>query len=99
MSADPPPGTGDGPAGQAHDWQPPPLAPRLTDPVPVVAAGSALWLAGLVVLGVLALTGARPADAWLAACVVGVALGATGLGVLTLQRRAHRRGSKGAQRL
>ena len=87
MSTDPP------------DWQPPPLAAQLTDPVPVLFVGTGVWLAGLVVLGVLALTGARPVDAWLGACVVGVALGALGLVVITLQRRANRRGSKGAQRI
>ncbi|HEY2191051.1 MAG TPA: DUF2530 domain-containing protein [Actinomycetospora sp.] len=80
-------------------WQPPPLPRRLTDPVPVILAGSVLWLAALVVLGVLLLTGARPADAWLWACVVGVGLGALGLGVLALQRRAVARGSRGAQKL
>jgi hypothetical protein len=80
-------------------WQPPPLPRRLTDPVPVVLLGSALWLVALVVLGVLALTGARPADPWLWACAVGVGLGAVGLGVLALQRRASARGSRGAQKL
>jgi Protein of unknown function (DUF2530) len=80
-------------------WQPPPLPRRLTDPVPVVLLGSAVWLAALVVLGVLVLTGARPVDGWLWACVVGVGLGAVGLGVLALQRRASARGSRGAQKL
>ena len=80
-------------------WQPPPLPRRLTDPVPVVLTGSAVWLVALVALGVLALVGARPADVWLWTCVVGVALGAIGLGVLALQRRAVARGSRGAQKL
>lgn len=79
--------------------EPPPLDRRLTDPVPVILVGSAVWLAALVVLGVLALTGTRPLDAWFGATVVGVALGAIGLLVLGLQRRANRRGSKGAQKL
>ena len=87
------------PAAEPGGWQPPPLPRRLTDPVPVIAAGSALWGVGLLVLGVLALAGARPADAWLVACAVGVGLGVLGLVVLTLQRRANRRGSRGAQRL
>ena len=80
-------------------WQPPPLPRRLTDPVPVILVGSAVWLAALVVLGALALTGTRPADVWLWACVVGVGLGVIGLGVLALQRRANARGSRGAQKL
>ena len=83
----------------SEGWQPPPLARRLTDPVPVIAVGSALWAVALAVLGVLALVGARPADAWLVACAVGLGLGVLGLGVLTLQRRAGARGDKGAQRL
>jgi O-antigen ligase len=79
--------------------EPPPLPRRLTDPVPVILAGSAVWLAALVVLGVLVLTGARPLDAWFGATVVGVALGVIGLVVLGLQRRANRRGSRGAQKM
>ena len=80
-------------------WQPPPLPRRVTDPVPVILTGSAVWLVALVVLGVLALTGTRAADVWLWACVVGVGLGVVGLGVLTLQRRANARGARGAQKL
>ena len=79
--------------------EPPPLPARLTDPVPVVLAGSVVWLVAMVVLGVLALTGTRGVDSWFWATVVGVGLGALGLGVLALQRRANRRGSRGAQKL
>ncbi|GAA4793299.1 hypothetical protein GCM10023200_31420 [Actinomycetospora chlora] len=79
--------------------EPPPLPRRLTDPVPMVLAGSAVWLAVAVVLGLLAATGVRPLDVWFAAALCGVALGAIGLGVLALQRRALRRGVKGAQKL
>jgi len=79
--------------------EPPPLPARLTDPVPVVLAGSALWVVAAVVLGVLALVGTRPLDTWFAAALVGIGLGALGLGVLALQRRANRRGSRGAQKL
>lgn len=85
--------------GQPAPGEPPPLPARLTDPVPVVLAGAALWAVAAVVLGVLALSGARPLDAWFFATLVGVGLGALGLGVLALQRRAARRGSKGAQKL
>ncbi|PVZ13201.1 DUF2530 domain-containing protein [Actinomycetospora cinnamomea] len=79
--------------------EPPPLPRRLTDVVPVVLAGSAIWLAVAVVLGVLAAAGVRPLDVWFAAAVVGVGLGGVGLGVLALQRRAQRRGVKWAQKL
>lgn len=71
----------------------------MTDPIPVILVGSAVWLVALVVLGVLALTRSRPLDAWFGATVVGVALGAVGLVVLALQRRANRRGTRGAQNL
>lgn len=89
MSPDLPPANG----------EPPPLPARLTDPVPVVLAGSAVWALLAAVLGVLALAGTHPLGAWFAAALVGVGLGALGLGVLALQRRAARRGDKGAQRL
>jgi Protein of unknown function (DUF2530) len=79
--------------------EPPPLPPRLTAPVPVILVGSAVWLAVAVVLGVLAAVGARPLDLWFAVAVAGVGLGALGLGIIALQRRALRRGVKGAQRL
>ncbi|MDD7968793.1 DUF2530 domain-containing protein [Actinomycetospora lemnae] len=79
--------------------EPPPLPRRLTDPVPAVLAGSAVWVVVAVVLGVLAATGVRPLDAWFAAALCGVALGGIGLGVLALQRRAVRRGVKWAQKL
>lgn len=85
--------------GHPAPGEPPPLPARLTDPVPVVLAGSAVWGVAAVVLGLLALTGTRPLDAWFFATLVGVGLGALGLGVLGLQRRAARRGSKGAQKL
>ena len=93
-----PPGSDASPSAEPG-WQPPPLPTRLTDPVWAIGVGSALWFAGLVVLGGLAVLGARPVDAWLWACVVGAALGVLGLGVLGLQRRANARGDKGAQRL
>ena len=79
--------------------EPPPLPGRLTDPVSAILVGSAVWVAVAVVLGVLAATGVRPLDAWFWASLIGVGLGAVGLGVLTLQRRAIRRGVKGAQKL
>lgn len=77
-------------------WQPPALPRALSDPVRVIAVGTAVWLVALVVLGVLALVGTRPADAWLGACGVGVGLGLFGLTVVTLQRRATARGDRGA---
>ena len=78
--------------------EPPALPTRLTDPVPVILAGSAIWLAVVAVLGVLAAAGVRPLDVWFGAALVGVGLGGVGLLVLGLQRRARRRGVKWAQK-
>ena len=95
MTSSPVPGTS---AASDPGWQPPALPRRLTDPIPVILVGSAVWVVVAVVLGVLGATGARPFDAWFSASLVGIGLGLLGLLVLGLQRRAARRGDKGAQR-
>lgn len=79
--------------------EPPPLPRRLTDPLPVVLVGCALFLVLAVVLGALALAGVRPLDIWFATAVAGVVVGAFGASVLALQRRAVRRGVKWAQKM
>jgi hypothetical protein len=62
---------------------PPPIE---TDDVHVVAVGTALWLVGLLVLGVLRLTGAvEVQDWWMVMCLVGITLGL--VGVRYCQRR------------
>ncbi|MFE2750846.1 DUF2530 domain-containing protein [Actinosynnema sp. NPDC059335] len=71
---------------------PPPLPPRLTDPVPVVVVGTALWF--LAAVGV-ALFGDAPLVAW--TCVAGGVLGIIGYGIFAWQRSAARRGSRTAQ--
>ncbi|MCW2776550.1 MAG: hypothetical protein JWN17_275 [Frankiales bacterium] len=51
-----------------------------TDDVPVVLAGTGLWLVALVVLGVLRLTGTGDVqDWWLAMCGCGIVLGLVGV--------------------
>lgn len=56
---------------------PPPLE---TDDVKVVAIGTVLWGAGLLVLAVLRLTGAAEVqDWWLVMCACGLALGLYGV--------------------
>lgn len=71
----------------------PQLPPRLTDPRPVLAVGSALWLLATVVVWV-------SGDRWEAArpvCLMGLVVGVLGLVIYLVQRRGARRGDKGAQ--
>ncbi len=65
-----------------------------TDDVPVVLAGTGLWLAALVVLGVLRLVDVDGVhDWWLAMCACGVALGL--IGVRHCRRRQAYREERG----
>ena len=64
---------------------PPPLE---TDDVRLVAAGTALWAAALVVLLVLKATGTEVHDWWWQMCVAGIALGL--LGIRASRRRRLR---------
>ncbi|MBF6076009.1 DUF2530 domain-containing protein [Nocardia beijingensis] len=71
----------------------PQLPPRLTDPRPVLAVGSALWLIATVVVW-------ASGDRWASArpvCLMGLAVGLLGLVIYLVQRRGARRGDKGAQ--
>ena len=70
------------------------LVERLSDPRPVIAVGTAAWVVATVVV---ALAGDRWSTA-LPVCYAGTALGVLGFGVFLLQRRAARRGKRGAQR-
>ncbi len=65
--------------------------PLELDDTRVVAAGTALWLAGLLVLPVAALFGADVHGWWIAMCLCGVALGLVGLRVVALRKQAPRR--------
>ncbi|MEE2033208.1 DUF2530 domain-containing protein [Rhodococcus chondri] len=66
---------------------------RLADPRPILAIGTALWaIAAVVVL----LSGDRW-DSALPVCVAGIAVGLLGSALFLLQRRAARRGRRGAQ--
>lgn len=72
----------------------PDLPRALTEPRPVVIAGTVLF----AVFFVVALLARNTfGDAWIV-CACGVGVGAFGAAVLTLQRRAARRGDRGAQR-
>jgi len=73
--------------------QVPRIPSSLTDPRPVLAVGSALWLVASVVvfLGGDRWESARPV------CLMGVAVGLLGATIYLIQRRGARRGDKGAQ--
>ncbi|WP_280249150.1 DUF2530 domain-containing protein [Nocardia abscessus] len=71
----------------------PELPPRLTDPRPVLAVGSALWLVATVVVW-------AGGDRWASArpvCLMGLVVGLIALVIYLVQRRGARRGDKGAQ--
>ncbi len=72
----------------------PPLPRSLTEPRPVVIAGTVLFAVALVVT---LLARDSFGSAWIV-CACGVGVGMLGAAVLTLQRRAARRGDRGAQR-
>ncbi|MDJ0393807.1 DUF2530 domain-containing protein [Rhodococcus sp. G-MC3] len=70
------------------------IGPRLTDPVPVLAAGIVLWILATIVVLV---AGGRWASA-LPTCWAGIIVGSLGFALFLAQRAASRRGSKTAQR-
>ncbi|MEU7525010.1 DUF2530 domain-containing protein [Saccharothrix sp. NPDC042600] len=72
---------------------PPPLPVRLTDPVPAIAGGTALWLLAFAAV----LLFARDQTTLLWTCASGAGLGVIGYGVFRWQRSAARRGSRTAQ--
>ena len=76
---------------------PPPLSPRLLALPPLVYVGTATW----GVLSVVLLVARYGFDAgppiWLWTALAGTVLGFIGIPVMAWQRRASRRGSRGAQ--
>ncbi|MEU7630907.1 DUF2530 domain-containing protein [Nocardia sp. NPDC049220] len=71
----------------------PQIPPRLTDPRPVLAVGSALWSIATAVVW-------AGGDRWESArpvCLMGLVVGILALGIFLIQRRGARRGDKGAQ--
>ncbi|RJO78799.1 DUF2530 domain-containing protein [Nocardia panacis] len=71
----------------------PEIPARFTDPRPVLALGSALWLVACAVVWI-------GGDRWASArpiCLMGLVVGLIGLGIYLIQRRGARRGDKGAQ--
>ncbi|MFZ2177509.1 MAG: DUF2530 domain-containing protein [Rhodococcus sp. (in: high G+C Gram-positive bacteria)] len=71
----------------------PTLIRRLADPRPALIVGTLAWA---VATAVVIVTGDRWPDA-LPTCIAGVLVGFLGYGLFALQRRAARRGNRGAQ--
>lgn len=72
---------------------PPPLPSRLTDPVPAIVAGTALWVLAFAAVFLFA----RDQTTLLWTCAAGAGLGVIGYGIFRWQRSAARRGSRTAQ--
>ncbi|WP_028476148.1 DUF2530 domain-containing protein [Nocardia sp. CNY236] len=71
----------------------PQLPARWSDPRPVLAIGSMLWLIATVVVW-------ASGDRWATGrpvCLMGLGVGVIGLVIYLVQRRGARRGDKGAQ--
>lgn len=77
---------------------PPPLPPRLLALAPLVYIGTAAW--GVVTCALLIARYAFDAlpPIWLWTALAGTLLGVIGVPVMIWQRRASRRGTRGAQR-
>ena len=75
----------------------PELPPRLTALYPIVVVGTFAWLAGFVVFAIRDFGSDRSPSVWLWTCVAGVVLSLIGMGIMTWQRAAARRGSRSAQ--
>lgn len=77
---------------------PPPLPDRLLALPPLVYTGTALWVLAAVVIAI----GHYAFDVfppiWLWTALVGTGLGGIGFPIMAWQRRASRRGARGAQR-
>ncbi|QWF81689.1 hypothetical protein HUW46_05122 [Amycolatopsis sp. CA-230715] len=77
----------------------PELPERLIALFPVVVAGTAVWLVAFVVLLVLRLNSALADTTWLWTSLAGIVISLIGMGIMTWQRAAAKRGSKTAQRV
>ncbi|CRK61316.1 hypothetical protein [Alloactinosynnema sp. L-07] len=74
---------------------PPPLPARLLALAPIVYVGTGVW----VLAGVVLLVADTIPRVWLWTSVSGATLGILGILLILWQRRAARRGSKGAQKV
>lgn len=88
MQAEPTEPTGSTPAPRV-----PQIPPALADPRPVLAVGILAWAIATLVVWT---SGTHWHDAR-PICLMGLAVGAAGYAIFWIQRRAARRGAKGAQ--
>ena len=77
---------------------PPPLPRRLLALPPVVYGGTALWAVVLMVLLIARYGFDATPPIWLWTALAGFVLGLIGIPIMVWQRRASRRGARGAQR-
>ena len=77
---------------------PPDLPKGLVDLVPPVVIGTVLWTMALAVSLLLRHLADKDVWLWPETSLAGIGLGFVGLGIIAWQRRAARRGSRGAQR-
>jgi hypothetical protein len=77
---------------------PPELPKSLVDLLPPVIIGTVLWAIALAASLLLQYVGGVDVGLWPQTALAGVALGFIGMGIVSWQRRASRRGSRGAQR-
>jgi uncharacterized membrane protein SirB2 len=75
----------------------PELPSRLTALFPMVVVGTLAWFAGFVVFAIRDFGGGRTPSLWLWTCLAGVVISFIGMGIMTWQRAAARRGSRSAQ--
>lgn len=79
-------------------WRPVPELPaQLTALLPIVIVGTLIWFAGFVVLAIHDFGGGRTPSVWLWTCLAGVVISLIGIGIMSWQRAAARRGSRSAQ--
>lgn len=74
----------------------PDLPQRLVDLEPAVVVGSLLWTGALIVFLLLEYVFKVDTGFWIGTSIAGIGLGGFGLFIVALQRRAARRGDKGA---
>ncbi|MGH3433359.1 MAG: DUF2530 domain-containing protein [Thermocrispum sp.] len=77
---------------------PPELPKALVDLVPPVVVGTVLWSVALGVTLLVRYAAGEDAGVWPATAIAGIGLGLLGLAIVGWQRRASRRGARGAQR-